>query len=426
VKPTQLNLFASVLHAYSETSDGVIENKDLYQAVANSVGVDEEEANRRDAVGKSGAAHNLFHRKIRWYQQTLRTAGILEHVEGQRGVWQLTKPAAKDLNRIGNSASVLGFSTKLGIAILGSCDSVFSRIDSPITLVLTSPPYPLASARKYGNPTEPEYVDWVCKMLEPLVKNLVQGGSIALNVSNDIFMPQSPARSMYRERLVLALHDRLGLFKMDEFIWVNKSKPPGPYQYASKDRTQLNVAYEPVYWFTNDPHSVKSNNRRVLQEHTERHLALIHQGGEQRTGNFSDGAYSIREGSFGNATEGRIPKNVLEFGHRCAAQLAYKKLAKSLGLPVHGAPMPLKLAKFLIEFLSEPGDLVVDPFGGSFTTADAAEQLGRHWLSTDCMLEYVIGGATRFEKRPGYHLHLPSWTAIQESRQSPELELALA
>lgn len=425
MEPTQLNLFASVLHAYSETSDGVIENKDLYQAVATSVGVDEEEANRRGAVGKSGAAHNLFHRKIRWYQQTLRTAGILEHVEGHRGVWQLTKPAAKDLNRIGNSVSVLGFSTKLGIAILGSCDSVFSKIDSPITLVLTSPPYPLASARKYGNPSEPEYVDWVCKMLEPLVKNLVRGGSIALNVSNDIFMPQSPARSLYRERLVLALYDRLGLFKMDEFIWVNKSKPPGPYQYASKDRTQLNVAYEPVYWFTNDPLNVKSNNRRVLQEHTERHLALIHQGGEQRTGTFSDGAYSIREGSFGNETQGRIPKNVLEFGHRCAAQLAYKKLAKSMGLPVHGAPMPLKLAKFLIEFLSAPGDLVVDPFGGSFTTADAAEQLGRHWLSTDCMLEYVIGGATRFEKQPGYQLHLPSWPAIQESRQSLELELAI-
>lgn len=426
MEPTQLNLFSSVLHAYSGTSDGAIENKDLYEVVANSVGLSADEATRREAVGESGAPHNLFHRRVRWYQQTLKSAGILERVDGHRGVWQLTKPAAKDLNRIGNTVSVVGFSTELGIAILGSCDSVFSRIDSPITLVLTSPPYPLASARKYGNPSEPEYVDWVCRMLEPLVKNLVRGGSICLNVSNDIFLPQSPARSMYRERLVLALHDRLGLFKMDELCWVNKSKPPGPYQYASKDRTQLNVAYEPVYWLTNDPLKVMSNNRRVLQEHTDRHLALIHQGGEQRTASFSDGAYSIRHGSFGNVTDGRIPKNVLEFGHRCAAQLAYKKMAKAMGLPLHGAPMPLKLAMFLIQFLSEPGDLVVDPFGGSFTTADAAEQLGRRWMSTDCMLEYVVGGATRFEKRPGYQLHLPTWPEIQQSRKSLELELATA
>jgi hypothetical protein len=46
-------------------------------------------------------------------------------------------------------------------------------------------------------------------------------------ISNDIFIAKSPARSLYRERLVLALHDRLGLWKMDELIWENKSKPQG-------------------------------------------------------------------------------------------------------------------------------------------------------------------------------------------------------
>lgn len=64
--------------------------------------------------------------------------------------------------------------------------------------------------------------------------------------------------------------------------------------------------------------------------------------------------------------------------------------------------MPLKLASFLVEFLSEPDDLVADPFGGSFTTAKAAERLGRRWLSTECMLEYVLGGALRFQDAPGF------------------------
>lgn len=398
----QLDLFSSVLHAYSQEAGAALANQELYQTVAHQAEVSEEEAKEKTPVGKAQTPRNLFERKVRWYQQNLKQAGILEHVPGERGVWRLTRPATKDLNRIESGVSVVGFSTELGIAILGSCETVFAAIDAPITLVITSPPYPLASARKYGNPPEHLYVDWICKTLEPVVRNLVPGGSICLNVSNDIFMPQSPARSLYRERLVLALHDRLGLHKMDELIWHNPSKPPGPFQYASKARTQLNVAYEPVYWFTNNPHKVRSNNRRVLQAHTEKHLALIAQGGEQRDAQFSDGAYSIKPGAFGAPTEGRIPKNILSYGHRCAAQLAYKKTAREHGLPTHGAPMPLKLAMFLTEFLSEPGDLVADPFSGSFTTADAAQRLGRRWLGTECMAEYVLGASYRFEQAQGF------------------------
>lgn len=415
MKATQLNLFTSILHAYSKDTSGNLDNDSLYSDVSKAVNLSQEDLERKAPIGVQGQEHNLFKRKVRWYQQTLKQAGVLEKVEGERGIWKLTKPAAKDLNAIENKTSVLGFSTHLGIAILGFCDTVFARIDAPITLVITSPPYPLANARKYGNPTEPEYVDWICKVLEPVVKNLVPGGSIALNISNEVFLPGSPARSLYRERLVLALSDRLGLSKMDELIWQNKSKAPGPYQYASKARTQLNAEYEPIYWLTNDPHKVKSNNRRVLQQHSEKHLELIAQGGEKRRAKFSDGAYSISPGSFGNATEGRIPRNILSYGHRCAAQLDYKKNARALGLPVHGAPMPLKLASFLIEFLSEKDDVVADPFSGSFTTAHAAELLGRRWIATECMLEFVCGGAHRFKEAPGFKQNVYVPKNLQES-----------
>lgn len=402
----QLDLFSSVLHAYSAESAGVLDNATLYRKAAAATGVSEQEAELRTPIGKSGNLHSLFERRVRWAQQSLKEAGILEHVPGERGVWQLTRPAGKDLNQILPTVSVVGFSTDLGIAILGSCDSVFAAIDSPIHLAVTSPPYPLSKPRAYGNVTESMYVDWVCKMLEPIVKNLVRGGSICLNVSNDIFTPGTPARSLYRERLILALHDRLGLFKMDELIWENRSKAPGPIRWASIERTQLNVVWEPVYWLTNDPTCVRSNNHRVLQEHTQKHLDFIKAGGEQRDASFSDGAYGLKPGRFSNETPGRIPRNILSYGHRCAAQTAYKKAAREQGLPVHGAPMPLKLAKFLIEFLTVPGELVVDPFSGSFTTADAAERLGRRWLATDCMVEYVLGSASRFVTAPGFQNNL--------------------
>ena len=336
----------------------------------------------------------------------LKHANILEHVPGERGVWQLTQDAGKDLHKIGPTVSVVGFSTDLGIAILGTCENVFCSIDSPITLAITSPPYPIQKSRNYGNPPEALYVDWICMMLEPIVKNLVRGGSICLNISNDVFQQGSPARSLYRERLILALHDRLGLHKMDELIWNNPSKPPGPVRWASIERVQLNVSWEPIYWLTNDPKAVRSNNRNVLQTHSERHLRLIKQGGEQRNATYSDGAYNIHPGRFANATDGRIPRNVLTFGHSCADQRSYKRNARANELPAHGAPMPLALPSFLIEFLSAPGDLVVDPFSGSFTTAVAAERLGRRWLGTEIMAEYVIGSACRFKDAPGFNQRL--------------------
>ena len=404
--PLQMNLFADVLHAYTAEREGRLDNATLYREVAQRTGIPLEAFEEKTPVGEKGQLHSLLARKIRWYQQTLKAAGILEGVPNERGWWQLTGKASKGLSEINRGVSLVGFSTNLGVAILGHCDHVFTAIDSPITLVVTSPPYPLAHQRSYGNVHLSEYIGWLCKTIAPVVKNLVPGGSICLNVSQDRFLAGSPARSTYLERLVISLEDELGLSLMDRLIWSNPSKAPGPVRYASIDRTQLNVGYEPVLWFTNDPFKVKSNNRRVLMEHTDRHLKLIQQGGEQRQVSNSDGAYTLRQGSFGKPTEGKIPRNVLTFGHACKDQQAYKKAAREMGLKAHGAPMPLSLAKFLIEFLSDEGEMVVDIFGGSFTTAKAAEILGRRWLSTECMAEYVIGGSTRFTHCDGFTRHL--------------------
>jgi site-specific DNA-methyltransferase (cytosine-N4-specific) len=112
----------------------------------------------------------------------------------------------------------------------------------------------------------------------------------------------------------------------------------------------------------------------------------------------------VRVGSYGNATEGRIPRNVLSYTHNCPDQRAYKAAARALNLPVHGAAMPLALAKFLVEFLTEPGQLVIDRFAGSQTTAKACELTGRRWLTCENALEYVYGGSTRFETSPGFML----------------------
>lgn len=395
----------SVLAVYQRGDE--VSNEALYEAVRTPMGFSREDYQRRDPVGRAGTKHCLAQRAVRWHQQTLKRLNLVERVPGKRGVWRMRGAQEKELTPAAAGMTMLGFSTHLGVALWSSCDA-FSKIDEPIALILTSPPYPLTKPRKYGGPNEREVVDFVCRSLEPLVKNLLPGGSVVINVSNDVFLAGTPARSLYVERLTLALHDRFGLSLMDRLCWTSP-KAPGPVQWASKTRQQLNVAYEPVLWFSPDPLRCFADNRRVLQPHTDKHLKLVAAGGERRSAVYGDGAYRLREGrSFSAATAGRIPRNVLQFTHHGAEISQLRAQARELGLPVHGALMPLALAMFLIKFLTREGDLVADCFGGWGTTAAAAEASNRRWILTELMAEYVAGQALRLARAPGFECAIPS------------------
>lgn len=402
VNDRQFDLFAKVMEVYASGEE--ISNAQLYESVAERAGLDAAVLDKRVPIGQAGAMRSPLKRKIRWYQQTLRQMGVLSRVPGKRGQWKMSDQAG-DLTKATADIKLVAFSTELGVAIWGRCNDVFGQIDVPVVLSISSPPYPLRTARAYGNPTDAQYTDFICHSLEPIVRNLVDGGSIVLNVSNEIFESKSPARSLYLERMILALHDRLGLHLMDRIPWVNYSKPPGPTWWACVNRVHLSAAYEPIYWFTNNPAQVRSDNRRVLEPHTDRHLKMVASGGANRTAVYGDGAYRIRPDSYRNATPGKIPRNVMEKGHACGDTRAYRRKAQELGLPVHGAMQPTSIADFFIRFLTAPGELVVDPFGGTLRTGLAAERLGRRWLVAEQMLQYVRGAAELFRGSAGFELH---------------------
>lgn len=396
---TQLELFTMQAVARAYAGSEQLSNDQLYAAVGDALGVDRTAMDARSPVGASGQKHSLAKRRVRWHQQTLKKLKLLEPVPGERGRWRLTTEGQRTLGPAKPGVALVAFCTRLGLALWASWEDVFPKLDESIALMVTSPPYPLARQRAYGNPTTAQYTDFIVRAMEPIVRNLLPGGSIALNLSNDIFEPGSPARSLYQERLVLAMCDRLGLHRMDTLIWHNPSKPPGPVQYASKTRQQLNAAYETVHWFTNDPRRCFADNRRVLEPHSQRHRALMAAGGEQRDATFCDGAYRLRSGvSFANPTAGRIPRNVMSIGHRDRDAQRCNQYARANGLQAHGAPMPLALADRLVRFMSRPGDLVVDPFAGRCTTGKAAEQNGRRWLCTERMGDYLEAAKVRFDE----------------------------
>ena len=51
---------------------------------------------------------------------------------------------------------------------------------------------------------------------------------------------------------------------------------------------------------------------------------------------------------------------------------------------------------FFIEFLTNPGDIVLDIFAGSNTTGAAAERLGRQWIAFELEQKYLAASAFRF------------------------------
>jgi site-specific DNA-methyltransferase (adenine-specific) len=57
--------------------------------------------------------------------------------------------------------------------------------------------------------------------------------------------------------------------------------------------------------------------------------------------------------------------------------------------PVHPTQKPVALFSYLIRTYTRPGDLVVDPFVGSGTTALAARNTGRRFICGDFTQEYV-------------------------------------
>ncbi|MGI0646802.1 DNA methyltransferase [Pseudomonas aeruginosa] len=405
--PGQGELFGvdEIASLYRSNPDMPLTNAKLYDLVSARLGVSPEAITATSPVGESGQRHSLVRRAVRWAQQSLKHMGIIERCSGERGVWRLTQDAKRDLNAAKPGVKLLGFRTDLGLAIWGPSGDVFKRLHVPITLALSSPPFCLKKPRSYGNVPEREYISYICEMLEPIVEALAEDGSLVLNLTNDIFEDRSPARSTYLERLTLEVCDRFGLHLMDRLIWQNPSKAPGPIHWASKTRQHLNVGYEPILWFSKNPLKCKSCNNRVLQPHSERNLKLINDGGEKRYTNYGDGAYRLRPGSFSNPTAGTIPRNVITRGHRCAYGSRHRKIAEELGLPAHGAPMPYSIPEFLIQFLTEEGDLVVDQWAGRNMTSLAAELLGRTWMSSELMLQHIRTGAELFRGRPGFWLN---------------------
>jgi site-specific DNA-methyltransferase (cytosine-N4-specific) len=78
----------------------------------------------------------------------------------------------------------------------------------------------------------------------------------------------------------------------------------------------------------------------------------------------------------------------------------YLRYCESKGLKPHPARFPAELPEYFVRMLTEPGDLVIDPFAGSCVTGEVCERTGRRWVCIELVPEYCDAALGRFIRDP--------------------------
>jgi site-specific DNA-methyltransferase (cytosine-N4-specific) len=270
--------------------------------------------------------------------------------------------------------------------------------DDSISVVLTSPPYALHFKKEYGNADKNEYVAWLLPFAREIHRVLKPDGSFILNIGGS-YNKGAPTRSLYHFKLLVELVETVGFHLAQECFWYNPAKMPMPAEWVTVRRIRLRDSVEYVWWLSKTEWP-KASNRRVLKPYSK-DMERLNRRGLQNT--VRPGGYAIKP-SFGDVEAGgSIPPNVIEdspddllkFGNNAANDL-YARKCKEAGLKMHPARFPAALPEFFFKLLTDPGDLVLDPFAGSNTTGAVAEQLGLRWIAVEMMKEYLDASRLRF------------------------------
>ena len=281
------------------------------------------------------------------------------------------------------------YATDTGAAFLGDSLELLQRIpDESVNLIMTSPPFALVRKKQYGNVDADKYVDWFRPFSEQFWRILKPDGSLVIDIGGS-WNKGAPTKSLYHLRLLLELCNKFYLAQ--EFFWYNPSRLPSPAEWVTVRRIRVKDAVDYVWWLSKTPNP-KADNRKVLKEYSTAMLDLFKNGYKAKV---RPSGHDISD-NFQHHRGGAIPPNLLVIANT-ESNSYYLRECRERNLSPHPARYPIKLPQFFIEFLTDPGDVVLDPFSGSNVTGEAAEILNRHWLAFEILEEYVKGSMLRFE-----------------------------
>lgn len=276
------------------------------------------------------------------------------------------------------SVMTSGIKEYLDEVFLADCLEFLRQLpDACVDLVVTSPPY--ADNRKktyYGVPAR-QYVEWFLPRSEQLLRVLKPAGSFVLNIKERTINGE---RGTYVLELILALREQ-GWFWTEEYVWHKRNCYPGKWPNRFRD------AWERCLHFT------KEKRFKMFQE-----SVMVPRGdwAEKRLRNLSD-TDRVRDESkvqsgFGKnvsnwlSREYAYPTNVLHLATECANR-------------GHSAAFPEALPEWFIKLFTGPGDVVLDPFMGSGTTALACLSLDRHFIGIELNPDFVALARSTISER---------------------------
>lgn len=258
-----------------------------------------------------------------------------------------------------------------------------------VDLVVTSPPFGLVRKKSYGNEDADQYVEWFRPFAKGIHRVLKKQGSLVIDIGG-AWKAGIPTRSLYHFELLISLCREHGFHLCQEHYWWNPAKLPTPAEWVNIRRIRVKDAINCVWWLSKSPWP-RSSNKRILSPYSDAMKSLLKNG---YTPKLRPSGHDISD-KFGCDNGGSVPPNLLALANT-ESNGAYQEYCRANSLPVHPARFPAGIPEYFVKMLTDEGDLVVDPFGGSCVTGEVAESLNRKWVCCELSEEYLKGARARF------------------------------
>jgi DNA modification methylase len=244
----------------------------------------------------------------------------------------------------------------------GSAENMHMLRDNSVALMVTSPSYHVGKDYDTES-TFDEYLEHLRRVFIQCHRVLEPGGRAAVNLAGLGRKPYVPLPHLVGEMM-----RGIGFFPRGEIVWVKGKGASGSVawgSFCSPMNPVLRDLHEMILVYSKGRFD-RTPNRAVRQERGLPHEPTITKA------DFMACTLSVWE---------MPPASATRIGHP--------------------APFPLELPRRLIELYTFRGDLVLDPFMGSGTTAVAAVHTDRRYVGFDTNAAYLTLAQTRLDHEQG-------------------------
>jgi len=238
--------------------------------------------------------------------------------------------------------------------------------DNSVDLIVTSPPYADRRKKQYGGPSPDKYVEWFLPIAKQFKRILKPKGSLIINIKENANRGE---RHIYVLELILEMRKN-GWFWIEDYIWHKRNAFPGKWPNRFRD------AWEHCLHFT------KQKDFRMYQDAVKVPIGNWANKRLKSLG-FND---KIRNLSRTKSGFGRLLTNWV--GRRMVYPDNVLYLPTISANRNHCAVYPEALPAWFIRLFTKKGDIILDPFIGSGTTAIAAFKLERNYIGIDLNRKY--------------------------------------